>query len=66
MSFFEPADLAALLALPSEASPVALLCLGHVDEFYPRPMLELSGWESLRDLDDLVFENRWPEGDSLA
>lgn len=59
VSFFDPARLAELLEIPAGAKPVAILCLGHVDAFYPRPMLELAGWERRRALEDLVFENRW-------
>jgi|GEM_PF-3864331 len=29
-----------LLAMPAGARPVAILCLGYMDAFYPRPMLE--------------------------
>lgn len=59
VSFFDPVRLAELLEIPTGARPVAILCLGHVETFYPRPMLELAGWERRRELEDLVFENRW-------
>ena len=62
VSLFDPAALAKLLAIPPGAKPVAILCLGHVEAFYPRPMLEMEGWEQAWPLDELVFENRWPEG----
>ncbi len=61
VSLFDPAALAALLHLPPGARPVAILCLGPVAEFYPRPMLELAGWRPARPLADLVYDNRWPE-----
>ena len=41
------------------ALPVAVLCIGHVDAFYPAPMLELTGWARARALDELVFHNQW-------
>ncbi len=59
VSLFDPLRLAQLLAMPEGAKPVAILCLGHVESFYDRPMLEREGWASRRDLQDLVFENRW-------
>jgi 5,6-dimethylbenzimidazole synthase len=59
VSLFEPADLARLLDMPTGAKPIAILCLGHVDKFYPAPMLELEGWTSRRPLQDFVFNNRW-------
>ena len=61
VSLFDPAALAALLHLPPGARPVAILCLGPVAAFYPRPMLELAGWRAARPLADLVCDNRWPE-----
>jgi len=61
VSFFEPADVAALLELPAGAQPVALLCLGPVARFYDAPMLEEEGWRMRRPLAEIVGENRWPE-----
>jgi len=62
VSLFDPEALGRLLDLPEGAEPVALLCLGHVDAFYPRPMLEAEGWRRPDPLADLVFENRWKSG----
>ena len=59
VSLFEPEPLAQLLDMPSDAKPIAILCIGYVDEFYPRPMLETEGWASRENIEDLVFENRW-------
>ncbi len=61
VSLFEPAALAALLRLPAGARPLAILCLGPVAEFYPRPLLELTGWRQARPLAELVYEDCWPE-----
>lgn len=61
VSLFDPVQLAQLLALPAGAKPVALLCLGQVAQFYPRPMLEQEGWAARQQLDQLVFENCWGE-----
>lgn len=62
VSFFDPEALSQLLLLPPGARPVALLCLGQVAEFYPRPMLESQGWGKRLDLDAVLFENQWPSG----
>jgi 5,6-dimethylbenzimidazole synthase len=59
VSIFDPVALATLLSMPSGAKPVAILCLGHVDEFYLAPMLELEGWTKVRPLADMVFHNQW-------
>ena len=60
VSIFEPDELKRLLALPAEADPVAVLCLGPVPEFPPRPMLEIENWTTARPLSELVYENAWP------
>lgn len=59
VSLFDPQALAELLQMPAGAEPVAVLCLGPVDEFYPAPMLALQGWAAPRPLDELLFEDRW-------
>jgi len=59
VSLFDPDALAALLGMPDGAKPVAILCLGPVQEFYPAPMLALEGWTAPRPLHELVFENAW-------
>jgi len=60
VSLFDPTALAALLHMPEGAHPVGVLCLGHVEAFYPRPMLEQQGWDARREHDSVVFENQWP------
>jgi len=59
VSLFDSEALAALLGLPKGARPVAILCLGHVEAFYPEPMLVREGWCGARPLEELVFENAW-------
>ncbi|MCI3205256.1 MULTISPECIES: 5,6-dimethylbenzimidazole synthase [Pandoraea] len=67
VSIFDPDEVAQLLEMPAGAKPVAILCLGHVTEFYNAPMLEQEGWASRAPLDEYVFENRWPsEKDTAA
>jgi 5,6-dimethylbenzimidazole synthase len=58
--------LAALLAMPADAEPVAILCVGPVPDFPDRPALELDGWTYARPLSEFVAENRWgqPPGES--
>lgn len=59
VSLFDPERLRALCGMPAGSQPIAVLCLGHVAEFYPAPMLEIEGWDRRRALADVVFENRW-------
>jgi 5,6-dimethylbenzimidazole synthase len=61
VSIFDVDEVRALLAMPAGAKPVAILCLGHVDEFYPQPMLEMEHWAERRALDECVYENSWPQ-----
>lgn len=59
VSLFDPEALKQLLLMPNDSQPIAILCLGHVDEFYAEPMLETEGWDQRRNLTDLVMENTW-------
>ena len=59
VSLFEPQELAELLDMPPGARPVAILCLGPVQEFYPAPMLELEGWTRGRPLAELLYQDQW-------
>ncbi|MCK9605550.1 MAG: 5,6-dimethylbenzimidazole synthase [Methylomonas sp.] len=59
VSLFDPEALSALLNMPSGSRPIAILCLGHVAEFYPKPMLELENWAVPRPLSAMVSENGW-------
>ncbi|TBU97334.1 5,6-dimethylbenzimidazole synthase [Stutzerimonas kirkiae] len=65
VSLFEPQALAELLRVPAGAKPVAIICLGPVQAFYPAPMLALEGWRQPRPLAELLFEDAWgsPEGE---
>lgn len=57
VSMFEPAEVAALLRLAPGALPLGLLCIGPVDAFYDRPMLELEQWRQRRPLHDFLIED---------
>jgi len=59
VSIFDPHKLAELMAMPDDAEPVAILCLGPVPEFPDRPALETDQWAFGRPLDEFVSENGW-------
>jgi len=59
VSLFEPEALKKLLKMPADSKPVAILCLGHVADFYDQPMLEQQQWAARKNLENLVFENSW-------
>lgn len=59
VSLFDPQQLASLLHIPQGSQPIAILCLGHVAEFYPKPMLEMENWAQAKPLDEFISENAW-------
>ncbi len=60
VSLFDVDAVRRLLHMPADAKPVAILCLGHVDDFYETPMLQAQGWAQRVPLKHCVDENRWP------
>ena len=60
VSIFDPVELATLLGMPEGARPVAILCIGHVEQFYPRPMLEMEHWAERMPIETVLAENAWP------
>lgn len=61
VSMFDPEQLRLMLNIPQGAKPVAILCLGHVAAFYPKPMLEMEGWAKRQNLSELVYQNTWKQ-----
>jgi 5,6-dimethylbenzimidazole synthase len=59
VSLFDPEALRELLRMPEGSRPVAVLCLGHVAEFYARPLLEETHWARRVDLETLVATDYW-------
>jgi 5,6-dimethylbenzimidazole synthase len=61
VSVFDPAELRALLRIPSHVLLVSYLCLGYVTEFLSRPQLETVGWQSRLPIEELIFNDYWGE-----
>lgn len=59
VSIFDPIKLGALLNVPTDAKPIAILCIGHVNTFYNEPMLVETGWKQAKPLTEMVMENQW-------
>jgi 5,6-dimethylbenzimidazole synthase len=59
VSLFDPEALRQMLRMPEGGKPVAVLCLGRVPEFYPRPMLEMMEWTRGRALEEFVHTDYW-------
>jgi len=67
VSLFDPESLRRLIHMPEGSRPVAVLCLGYVPAFYPRPMLEEADWAHRFDLKDMVQTDYWTQvGDAPA
>ena len=63
VSIFRDADLRAIFGIPEHVEIIGWFCLGYVDKLYDQPELALKGWRQRLPLEDLVFEERWPDGD---
>lgn len=59
VSLFEPEFVRDLFHMPEGSKPIAILCVGEVESFYPQPMLEIEKWEQRKVLQELLFENAW-------
>lgn len=59
VSIFDPEALRRLLAAPEGVEPIAILCIGHVECFDDRPLLEIQGWDKRRRLSGIIMENKW-------
>jgi 5,6-dimethylbenzimidazole synthase/cob(I)alamin adenosyltransferase len=59
VSILEPDELRRILDIPPHVVPVAYLCMGTVDEFPERPLLETTGWLPKLPLREVVYFDRW-------
>ncbi|USX21683.1 5,6-dimethylbenzimidazole synthase [Oxalobacteraceae bacterium OTU3REALA1] len=59
VSMFDPQRLREICGMPDGSQPIAVLCVGQVEEFYTAPMLELERWDQRRPLNEIMFEDRW-------
>lgn len=66
VSLFDVDEVRTLMRMPPGAKPVAILCLGHVEGFYPKPMLELEQWAKRMPIGECVYENHWPADQTAA
>lgn len=61
VSIFHDSDIRAILGIPDHIEIVAWLCVGFVDQLYGEPELAVKGWRQRLPLEELVFEERWPD-----
>lgn len=60
LSIYHDEDMRRILGIPDHVEIVAYLCIGYVDELYDAPELEKRGWRERLALEDLIFEEKWP------
>lgn len=66
VSIFHDSDIRQALAIPEHVEIVAWLCVGYIDQLYGEPELAVKGWRQRLPLEELVFEERWPEGAGVS
>jgi len=66
VSLFDPETIRKLCHMPEGSKPIAILCLGHVKDFYPAPMLEIEEWDKRKPISDIFYENGWGTDQSGA
>ena len=59
VSMFDPQRLREICGMPEGSQPIAVLCVGQVEEFYTAPMLELERWDQRRPLSGILFQDQW-------
>jgi 5,6-dimethylbenzimidazole synthase len=59
VSIFHKDDMREIVGLPDHVSPVAWLCLGHVDALYSEPELQAKGWATRLPLEGLIYYEGW-------
>lgn len=64
VSIYQHDKLRVLLNIPDHVQIIAYLCVGHVEELYERPELEVKGWADRLALEEIVHEETWPESSS--
>ncbi|MGH8854209.1 MAG: 5,6-dimethylbenzimidazole synthase [Telluria sp.] len=62
VSLFDPVRVRALCGMPDDSAPIAILCVGQVEQFYAAPMLEIERWDHRRMLEDIIYQDAWGRG----
>ena len=59
VSIIDPQTVKTILHAPADNKLVAYLCLGYVDEFYDQPELEKRQWEKRKQIESVVYQDRY-------
>lgn len=65
VSLFEPEYLRQLCHMPEGSKPIAVLCVGNVEAFYPQPMLAMEKWEKRKNLQEVLYDDEWGHSANL-
>ncbi len=65
VSMFDPEKIREICKMPPGSRPIAILCVGHVDEFTPKPLLEMAAWDERRALQTIVYQDAWSQASDL-
>jgi 5,6-dimethylbenzimidazole synthase len=65
VSIFHEADLKQILGVPERVEIVAWLCVGYVDKLYEEPELAVKGWRQRTPVAELIFADRWGNGEEF-
>ncbi|WP_096200847.1 5,6-dimethylbenzimidazole synthase [Bacillus sp. FJAT-45350] len=61
VSFYKKNDVRDILDIPPHVDPIALMSLGYTDHYPEKPILESTGWEERRELEKLIFQDKWAQ-----
>ncbi|WP_068773403.1 5,6-dimethylbenzimidazole synthase [Paenibacillus sp. FJAT-26967] len=59
VSFYKKNDVRDILEIPPHIDPIALISIGYTDQYPDKPILESTGWEKRRTMDDLIYHEKW-------
>ncbi|OLO28215.1 5,6-dimethylbenzimidazole synthase [Alkalihalophilus pseudofirmus] len=59
VSFYKKNDVKDILNIPPHIDPIALLSIGYTTNYPEKPILEAEGWEKRRQLEGLIFAEKW-------
>ena len=59
VSILDPESIKQTLNTPDDLKLVAYLCVGYVDQFLPKPELELLQWKKRKALEEVINYDRF-------
>lgn len=59
VSFYKKNDIRDILEIPPHIDPLALISIGYTEEYPEKPILELSNWETRKELEHLIYKDKW-------